>query len=86
MSNNPLTPQDLITFTQASAQQGFLSPQFPPKYVFATDPVNFGTPAFRLFDAAFISTGIIDPNRLGTGATGAGNLYLADDGVWKPVA
>jgi hypothetical protein len=85
MSNNPLTPQDLITFIQASAQQGFLSPQFPPKYVFATDPVNFGTPAFRLFDAAFISTGIIDPNRLGTGATGAGNLYLADDGVWKAV-
>jgi hypothetical protein len=53
--------------------------------VFATDPVNFGTPAFRLFDAAFISTGIIDPNRLGTGATGAGNLYLADDGTWKAI-
>jgi hypothetical protein len=86
MSNNPLTPQDLITFTQASAQQGFLSPQFPPKYVFATDPINFGTPALRLFDAAFISTGIIDPNRLGTGATGAGNLYLADDGTWKAVS
>jgi hypothetical protein len=39
-----------------------------------------------LFDAAYIKTGIIDPNRLGTGATGAGNLYLADDGTWKTIS
>ena len=86
MPNNPLTPQEILTYLQASAQQGYNSPQLPPKYVFATDPVNFAAPAFRLFDAAFISTGIIDPNRLGTGATGAGNLYLADDGTWKAVS
>lgn len=86
MSNNPLTPQELLTFFQASAQQGYTTPQLPPKYVFATDAVNFGAPAFRLFDAAYISTGIIDPNRLGTGATGAGNLYLADDGTWKVIS
>jgi hypothetical protein len=86
MSNNPLTPQELLTFIQASAQQGYTSPQFPPKYVLATDPVNPGPPALRLFDAAYITTGIIDPNRLGTGSTGAGNLYLADDGTWKAVS
>jgi hypothetical protein len=86
MSNNPLTPQELLTFIQSSAQQGYTSPQFPPKYVLATDPVNFGPPALRLFDAAYITTGIIDPNRLGTGSTGAGNLYLADDGTWKAVS
>ena len=86
MPNNPLTPQEILTYLQASAQQGYNAAQLPPKYVFATDPVNFAAPAFRLFDAAFISTGIIDPNRLGTGATGAGNLYLADDGTWKAVS
>jgi hypothetical protein len=86
MPNNPLTPQELLTFIQASAQQGQSTPQFPAKYVFATDPVNPGSLGLRLFDAAYISTGIIDPNRLGTGATGAGNLYLADDGTWKVIS
>ena len=86
MSSNPLTPQELLTFLQASAQQGYSTPQFPAKYVFATDPLTLGSPAFRLFDAAYISTGIIDPNRLGTGSTGLGNLYLADDGTWKVIS
>jgi len=86
MPNNPLTPQELLTFIQASAQQGQSTPQFPAKYVFATDSVNPGSLGLRLFDAAYISTGIIDPNRLGTGSTGAGNLYLADDGTWKTIS
>jgi len=86
MPNNPLTPQELLTYLQASAQNGINPPALPFGYVYATPPTTDGGIALRKFDAAYISTGIIDPNRLGTGATGAGNLYLADDGQWKPVA
>ena len=86
MPNNPLLPADILNYYQWSAQNGINPPQLPAGYVLATDPTTTGILALRLFDAAYITTGIIDPNRLGTGATGAGNLYLADDGVWKPVA
>ena len=86
MPNNPLTPQELLTYLQASAQNGINPPALPFGYVYATPPTTDGGIALRKFDAAYISTGIIDPNRLGTGATGAGNLYLADDGTWKPVS
>ena len=86
MPNNPLLPADIQNYYQWSAQNGINPPQLPAGYVLATDPTTTGILALRLFDAAYITTGIIDPNRLGTGATGAGNLYLADDGTWKPVS
>lgn len=86
MFGNPLTPQEILQLAQQSVASGQFGPVLPNAYVFATPPNEFGAPAFRLFDAAYITTGIIDPNRLGTGATGAGNLYLADDGTWKPVS
>ena len=85
MPNNPLLPADIQNFYQWSAQNAINPPHLPPGYVLATHHTNNGILALRLFDAAYISTGIIDPNRLGTGATGAGNLYLADDGTWKAV-
>ena len=85
MPNNPLLPADILNYYQWSAQNGINPPQLPAGYVLATDPTTTGILALRLFDAAYITTGIIDPNRLGTGAIGAGNLYLADDGTWKAV-
>ena len=85
MPNNPLLPADILNYYQWSAQNGINPPQLPAGYVLATDPTTTGILALRLFDAAYITTGIIDPNRLGTGAVGAGNLYLADDGTWKAV-
>jgi hypothetical protein len=86
MAKTPLYPQDVLEFFKGSIQNGINPPHLPPGYVMATDPFVFGPLLPRLFDAAYISTGIIDPNRLGTGSTGAGNLYLADDGTWKPVS
>lgn len=85
MSNNPLLPQDMLVYLQASAQQGATSPQLPSGYVMATPSSGFGPLLPRLFDASYITLGVIDPDRLGTGATGAGNLYLADDGTWKTI-
>ena len=80
MPNNPLTPAELQAYINPLGV-----PQMPPGY-FLASPVSVPGPfAYRLFDASYISLGIIDPNRLGTGATGAGNLYLADDGTWKAV-
>jgi hypothetical protein len=86
MAKTPLYPQDVLEFFKGSIQNGINPPHLPPGYVLATDPFVFGPLLPRLFDAAYISTGIIDPNRLGTGVIGAGNLYLADDGTWKPVS
>ena len=86
MFGNPLTNQDLLTLAQASAEQKSAGLNLPEKYILATPISGYGFPAYRLFDAAYISTGIIDPNRLGTGSTGAGNLYLADDGTWKLIS
>jgi hypothetical protein len=74
--NRSLTPRDGVT-TETYMAAGYIT--MPPATV--DGPVKW-----RLFDAAYIKTGIIDPNRLGTGATGAGNLYLADDGTWKAIA
>ena len=80
MPNNPLTPAELQAYINPLGV-----PQMPPGY-FLASPVSVPGPfAYRLFDASYISLGIIDPNRLGTGATGAGNLYLADDGTWKAI-
>jgi hypothetical protein len=81
MPNNPLTPAELQAYINPLGV-----PQMPPGY-FLASPVSVPGPfAYRLFDASYISLGIIDPNRLGTGATGAGNLYLADDGTWKTIS
>ena len=85
MPSNPLLPQELLLYIQASAQNGIVPPNLPSGYVYATPPTSDGHLYLRRFDAAYIQTGIIDPNRLGTGATGAGNLYLADDGTWKAI-
>jgi hypothetical protein len=74
--NRSLTPRDGVT-TETYMAAGYIT--MPPATV-------DGAVKWRLFDAAYIKTGIIDPNRLGTGATGAGNLYLADDGTWKAVS
>jgi hypothetical protein len=60
-----------------------LSPYMPQGYFLSTPALGDGPALWRLFDASFISSGTIDPNRLGSGSTGAGNLYLADDGSWK---
>jgi hypothetical protein len=74
--NRSLTPRDGVT-TETYMAAGYIT--MPPATV--DGPVKW-----RLFDAAYIKTGIVDPNRLGTGATGAGNLYLADDGTWKVIS
>ena len=81
MPNNPLTLQELQAYISTSGDN-----QMPSGYFLASPVSGTGPFAYRLFDASYISLGIIDPNRLGTGSTGAGNLYLADDGTWKPVS
>lgn len=80
MPNNPLTQAELTAYTST-----FPYPQIPAGYFFASPPTGAGPLAYRLFDASYISIGIINPNRLGTGSTGAGNLYLADNGTWKSI-
>lgn len=80
MPNNPLTQAELSAYTST-----FPYPQIPAGYFFASPPTGAGPLAYRLFDASYISIGIINPNRLGTGSTGAGNLYLADNGTWKSI-
>jgi len=78
MSGDLLTAEQLLSLiTNGGAM--------PPGYVNASPANTPGAAGYRLLDAAHISTGIMDPNRLGTGSTGAGNLYLADDGTWKAV-
>ena len=81
MPNNPLTQAELSAYTST-----FPYPQIPAGYFFASPPTGAGPLAYRLFDASYISIGIINPNRLGTGSTGAGTRYLADDGTWKLVS
>ena len=79
MSGDLLTAEQLLSLVSNGGAM-------PPKYVNAS-PANVpGVAGYRLLDAAHISTGIMDPNRLGTGSTGAGNLYLADDGTWKLIS
>ena len=81
MPNNPLTLQELQAYISTSGNN-----QMPAGYFLASPVSGTGPFAYRLFDASYISLGIIDPNRLGTGSTGAGNLYLADDGTWKTIS
>ena len=90
MPSNPLTQEEVNSYAinRILNPEGYtgLSPYMPAGYFLSTPPGVNGPALWRLFDASFISSGIIDPNRLGTGATGAGNLYLADDGTWKLIS
>jgi hypothetical protein len=92
MPNNPLTQQELYeygilrTLTPSLEVVGRVSPYFPAGYFLIPPHDEAGEVLWRKFHAGYISEGIIDPNRLGTGSTGAGNLYLADDGTWKTVS
>jgi hypothetical protein len=88
--SNPITIPELsdITFSNPlHPRDGSPDEVYMPQAYFMVPPATTSGPVkWRLFDAAYITTGIIDPNRLGTGSTGAGNLYLADDGTWKAVS
>ena len=93
MPNNPLTQQELYDYgilrslTPSAEIVGALSPPYFPAGYFLVPPHDVNGPVlWRKFNAGYISEGIIDRNRLGTGSTGAGNLYLADDGTWKVVS
>lgn len=90
MPSNPLTQSELNSYAISRVLDpgGYtgLSPYMPGGYFLSTPAIVNGPVLWRLFDASFISSGIIDRNRLGTGSTGAGNLYLADDGTWKAVS
>lgn len=88
--SNPITQNeltDLALYNPLHPRDGSPNELYMPQAYFLVPPATQAGPVkWRLFDAAYITTGIIDPNRLGTGATGAGNLYLADDQTWKPVS
>jgi hypothetical protein len=92
MPNNPLTQQELYeygilrTLTPSLEVVGRVSPYFPAGYFLVPPHDEAGEVLWRKFNAGYISEGIIDPDRLGTGATGDGDLYLADDGTWKAVS
>ncbi len=83
MPNNPLTLAELQSYA-GSAVGGIV--QMPSGYIFATPVSGTGPIAYRLFDAGYITLGTINVNRLGTGATGAGTRFLADDNTWKIVS
>ena len=90
MPNNPLTQEELYnygvlrTLTPTSEVGGLpAAPYFPQGYIFASPHDQAGPTSWRLFNAEYITEGLINPDRLGTGAVGDGNLYLADDGTWK---
>jgi len=92
MPNNPLTQEELYEYgvlrsiTPPAEVVGLVPPYFPAGY-FLVPPHDVDGPVlWRKFHAEYISEGIIDPDRLGTGAVGDGNLYLADDGTWKPAS
>jgi hypothetical protein len=87
MPSNPITPEeqyDILINRSLTPRDGVTTDTYMAAGYILMPPATVDGPVkWRLFDAAYIQTGIIDPNRLGTGATGAGNLYLADDGTWK---
>ena len=93
MPNNPLDNDELYDYgvnrslTPPNEVVGIGSPPyFPQGYIFATPHDQDGPTSWRTFHADYITDGIIDPNRLGTGSVGDGTLYLADDGTWKPIS
>jgi hypothetical protein len=89
MPSNPLTQEEINDYAlrRILSPSGYtgLSPYMPPGYFLATHYSDDSPALWRLFDASYIQSGIIDPNRLGSGSTGAGSLYLADDGQWKVI-
>jgi hypothetical protein len=89
MPSNPITPEeqyDILINRSLTPRDGVTTETYMAAGYILMPPATVDGPVkWRLFDAAYIQTGIIDPNRLGTGATGAGNLYLADDGTWKAI-
>lgn len=87
MPSNPLTQSEINDYTigRILTPSGELNPYMPSGYFLATHYSDDSPALWRLFDASYIRTGTIDPNRLGTGATNLGNLYLADDGTWKNI-
>lgn len=80
MANNPLTQAELSALTSGGLNA------LPQGYFFATPPNSSGPLAYRLFDAAYITLGLINVSRLGTGSTGLGTKFLADDNTWKIVS
>ena len=90
MPSNPITPQeqyDILINRSLTPRDGVTTETYMAAGYITMPPATVDGPVkWRLFDAAYIKTGIVDPNRLGTGATGAGNLYLADDGTWKVIS
>jgi len=90
MPSNPLTQEEVNSYAinRVLNPEGYtgLTPYMPGGYFLSAPAIVNGPVLWRLFDASFISTGIIDRNRLGTGSTGLGNLYLADDGTWKLIS
>lgn len=93
MPNNPLTQQELYDYgilriltppTPAGTVPS--APYFPPGYFLVPPHDVDGIVAWRKFHAGYITEGLIDPDRLGTGSLGFGDLYLADDGTWKIVS
>ena len=87
--NNPLTQQELLDLTRYNPlhpRDGSPVETFMPEgYLLITPHDQNGPVKYRLLDARHIKVGIMDPDRLGTGADGDGNKYLADDGTWKTV-
>jgi hypothetical protein len=83
MPNNPLTLSELQSYAGVAVGEIV---QMPSGYLFATPVSGNGPVAYRLFDAGYITLGTINVNRLGTGATGAGTNFLADDNTWKTVS
>jgi hypothetical protein len=90
MPSNPLTQEEINDYAlrRILSPSGYtgLSPYMPQGYFLSTPALGDGPALWRLFDASFISSGTIDPNRLGSGSLGAGSLYLADDGTWKTIS
>ena len=85
--SNPLSEQNLYDYgiLRYLTPDDSLPPYFPQGYIFASPHDQAGPTAWRLFNAEYITEGLINPDRLGTGAVGDGNLFLADDQTWKPV-
>jgi hypothetical protein len=93
MPNNPITQEELYEYgilrslTPPAEVVGALSPPYFPAGYFLVPPYDVNGPVlWRKFHAEYISEGLIDPERLGTGYIGDGNLFLADDGTWKVIS
>ena len=93
MPNNPLTQDEVYEYgvlrslTPPVEVVGVGASPYMPQGYFLVPPHDADGPVlWRKFNAEYITEGIINPDRLGTGSVGDGTLYLADDGTWKPVS